>query len=336
MPLFVPDRAYVDPRALKYEETGDIIKKLRDLNVPVINSRNVEINCDTALKNYVKSKKTVYITINNQKKLSPCSPSADFQFSITSSCPGLCEYCYLQTTQGEKPYIKIFININEILNVVQSHIDKRLPQITTFEVSSISDPVSVEHLTGNLKRCIEYFSALKNGKLRVVTKYDNVDSFLDIKHNGNTKFRFSINSRYVINNFEHNTSSFEERIDAARKIGNAGYPLGFIVAPIMIYEGYEAEYRELFEMLGGKLHDYKNDISFELIQHRFTKTAKDLILQRFPGTMLDMEEEKRLLKWGPYGKFKYVYPKEKSNYIKEYISSLIEDNFEKYTIEYFT
>ena len=336
MLIFVPDKAYVDPKALKFEETESVVKRLKNLNVPVINSRYVEINCDTALKKYVKSKKTVYITVNNQKKLPPCSPSADFQFSISSSCPGLCEYCYLQTTQGEKPYIKIFININEILDVVQSYINERIPEITTFEVASISDPVSVEHLTGNLKNCIEYFSTLKYGRLRVVTKYDNVDSFLNIEHNGNTKFRFSINSRYVIKNFEHNTSSLEERIEAAKKIGNAGYPLGFIVAPIMIYEGYEEEYRELFEMLGEKLHDYRDDISFELIQHRFTKTAKDLILQRFPGTVLDMEEEKRLLKWGPYGKFKYVYPKDKSTYIKEYISKLIEDNFEKYTIEYFT
>lgn len=336
MPLFIPDAAYINPKALKYRETETIIKNLKDLKVPVIASRDVEINCDTALKKYVKSKKTVYITVNGQKKLPPCSPSADFQFSITSSCPGLCEYCYLQTTQGEKPYIKIFININEILDVVQNYINERLPEITTFEVASISDPVSVEHLTGNLKKCIEYFSTLKNGRLRVATKYDNVESFLNIEHNGNTKFRFSINSKYVINNFEHNTSSFEERIEAAKKIGSAGYPMGFIVAPIMIYDGFEDEYRELFEMLGEKLHDYKNDISFELIQHRFTKTAKDLILQRFPETKINMEEEKRLLKWGPYGKFKYVYPREKSTYLKEYISNLIEDNFEKYTIEYFT
>lgn len=52
------------------------------------------------------------------------------------------------------------------------------------------------------------------------------------------------------------------------------------------------------------------DLTFELIQHRFTKTAKNMILQRYPKTKLNMDEEDRQLKWGSYGKFKYVYKAE--------------------------
>ncbi|MGQ0519457.1 spore photoproduct lyase family protein, partial [Bacillus sp. D-CC] len=55
----------------------------------------------------------------------------------------------------------------------------------------------------------------------------------------------SNNSRYVIKNFEPGTSPFEERIEAARKVAGAGYPLGFIVAPLYMHEGWEEGYREL-------------------------------------------------------------------------------------------
>ncbi|MGH4137695.1 spore photoproduct lyase [Clostridium sp.] len=336
MKLFVPDIAYIDPKVLKYDAGQKVIKYLENLKVPIINSKKVVIDCGSPEKNYAAAKKTVLFTTNGQKKLVSCRPSADYQFSLSSSCPANCEYCYLQTTQGEKPFMKIFLNIEEILDVIQSYIDENMPNITSFECASITDPIALEHLSGNLKRCIEYFGDNTNGRLRLVTKFDDVDSFLKLQHNKHTKFRFTLNSRYVINNFEHNTSSFQERIDSVKKIAAAGYPIGFIIAPIMIYDNWKEEYKELFETLKVALQDYKDEISFELIQHRFTKAAKDLIVQRFKNTLLDLNEENRQLKWGPYGKFKYVYKKPDSQDMNNYISGLINENFHGAIIEYFT
>lgn len=336
MKLFVPDKVFINPRSLEYEVGIFAKAQLEKLNVPIVQSRKVSIEGTSASENYAKAKKTIYLTVTGEKKLRQCKPSADYQFALSSSCPGHCEYCYLQTTQGEKPFMKVFVNIEDILQVIQVHIDNNLPNITTFESGSITDPVALEHLTGNLKRCIEFFGKSENGRLRVVTKYDNVDSFLGIEHNRHTKFRFSINTKYVINKFEHNTSSFHERIEAARKIGKAGYPIGFIIAPIMIYDNWKNDYKELIDKLKLELGDYDEKITFELIQHRFTARAKELILTRFPKTELDLDEENRQLKWGPYGRFKYVYPKEESNEMKEYISQLVLNNFDQAIIEYFT
>ncbi len=336
MRLFIPDQAFINPTSLQYDVGQFAKKQLEKYNVPMIETRKVLIEGKSPSDNYVKAKKTIYLTTTKVKKLRTCKPSADYQFALTSSCPGHCEYCYLQTTQGEKPFMRVFVNIEEILEVIQVHIDNNLPNITTFESGSITDPIALEHLTGNLKRCVEFFANSDKGRLRIVTKYNNVDSFLNIKHNKHTKFRFSINSKYVINQFEHNTSSFHERIEAARKIARANYPIGFIIAPIMIYENWKDDYKELIERLKSELGDYQEQITFELIQHRFTATAKELILTRFPKSKLDMVEDNRQLKWGPYGKFKYVYPKDESSEMKEYISQLILSNFSNASIEYFT
>jgi spore photoproduct lyase len=334
--LFLPNVVYIDPRSQKYDVGRNAKKYLEDMKVPIIESNRVIIEGKNYKENYAKAKRTILLTVNNQKKLDSCKPSSDFEFNIASSCPGHCEYCYLQTTQGEKPFMKIFVNIDEILEVVQKHIEENIPNITTFESGSITDPIALEHITGNIKKCIEFFGKSEYGRLRVITKFSDVDSLLDIDHNNHTKFRFSINTGYVINKFEHNTASFEERIDGINKIAKAGYPLGFIIAPIMLYENWKEDYEILIIKLKDKLKDYKEKITFELIQHRFTKTAKELILTRFPNTELDLNEETRQLKWGPYGKFKYVYPKEKSTEIKEYISKLINESFSNAEIEYFT
>ena len=338
----MPERVFFEPSSLKYPLGRELYNFFEEKGVEIIETplQNVSksIPGKDERQKYARSKKTLVVTTKKSMSLDVCKPSADFEFSLATNCPGNCEYCYLQTTQGLKPYLRTYVNLDDIFNSIKRHIEKNENRITTFEAASSSDPLSLEHITGSLAKTIEFIGGIENARLRVVTKFDNVDSLLHLKHNGHTRFRVSINSRHVIKTFEHNTASFEERLEAAAKIAAAGYPIGFIVAPIMVYEGWKEEYRELFE--GLKQHTAvklsPEPVTFELIQHRFTLTAKKFILQRFPGTKLDMDESKRTLKWGKFGRFKYVYPKETANEMKTYIKSLVEENFPDGEIEYFT
>lgn len=338
----MPQRVIFEPASLEYPLGKELYEFFKDKPVEIINttSKNASryIPGTTPIEKYANSKRTILITTNKTKKLDVCKPSADFQFSIVSNCPGSCEYCYLQTTQGTKPYLKIFVNLEDIFDVIKDHIKQNEDKITTFEAASLGDPLALEHITGSLAKTIEFFSNLEYGRLRVVTKYNNVDSLLKINHNRNTHFRISINSKYVVDNFEHNTSSLEERIDSVIKLANADYPIGFIVAPIMQYDNWKEEYYFLFQKLADHLGEELSlkELTFELIQHRFTANSKELILQRFPKTKLDMNEENRSLKWGRFGRYKYVYPKDQVEGIKHYITLLILERFPNADIKYFT
>lgn len=342
MKLFTPERIFFDPAALNYPLGQELYKKYMDSSIevqllsPHLAARHIPGNNEK--EKYARSKKTLYVAIKKGTRLDVCKPSADYEFSLVSNCPGNCEYCYLQTTQGSKPYLKVFVNLEDIFSTIRAHIDNNPDHITTFEAASLGDPLGLEHITGSLAKTAAFFGQLDNARLRVVTKYGNVNTLLDIKHNGHTRFRFSINSRYVIENFEHNTASLDERLGAASKIALAGYPIGFVVAPIMIFQGWKEQYQDLFENLKLSLsgRSSKEPVTFELIQHRFTAVAKSYILQRFPATKLDMSEEGRELKWGRFGRYKYVYPRETARDMKEYIQKLIMENFPDARIEYFT
>lgn len=342
MKQYIPDRVFFEPDALDYPLGQKLYKTFSDLGIPVMKTtiQNVSRNIPgtNEKEKYAASKKTLVVRPKRSLTFDVCKPSADYEFPLVTNCPGSCEYCYLQTTQGTKPYLTVYVNIDEILDAILHHIEKNNNRLTTFEVASTGDPLSLEHLTGSLARIIEFFGTLENGRLRLVTKFDNVDPLLRLNHNGHTRFRVSVNSRYVIENFEHNTAAFEERLSAASKISHAGYPTGFIVAPIMVYDSWKQEYRELFDKLSENVDISKSTepITFELIQHRFTPVAKSFILQRYPNTKLDMEESKRSTKWGKFGKFKYVYKKETSQEIKEHLQALIKSNFPEAVIEYFT
>ena len=126
--------------------------------------------------------------------------------------------CYLQTTQGRKPFIRIFVNLDNIFDLIKEYIKKNEEKITTFEAASLGDPLALEHFTGSLAKTIEFFGTLKNGRLRVVTKFSNVDLLLDLEHNNHTHFRVSINSEYIVKNFEHTTASLDERLEASVKL----------------------------------------------------------------------------------------------------------------------
>jgi spore photoproduct lyase len=342
MKLFVPERVFFEPSSLKYPLGQQMYEYFREKGIEIIKTplQNVSksIPGNTESQKYARSKKTLVIATKKGLKLDVCRPSADYEFSLVTNCPGSCEYCYLQTTQGYKPYLRAYVNLEDIFTTIKRHIAGNENKMTTFEVASAGDPLSLEHLTGSVAKTIEFFGSQDNARLRIVTKFSNVDSLLPLKHNGHTRFRVSINARYVIENFEHITADFEERIEAASKIAGAGYPIGFIVAPIMIFDGWKEQYQELFDRLKTQIDINKSPepVTFELIQHRFTPTAKNFILQRFPGTKLDMDEATRTLKWGKFGRFKYVYPKETAKEIKEYISGLIRERFPQAVIEYFT
>ncbi|MFZ5942927.1 MAG: spore photoproduct lyase [Bacillota bacterium] len=337
---YIPTRAFFEPDALNYPLGQKIYKTLKELGVPILqtpsHNRVTGIPGKTPQQQYLEGKNTMVVGVRRINDFQTCKPSAHYQLPLNTSCPGKCEYCYLNTTLGKKPYLRVYVNTEEILQKTQDYIFKNIPQVTIFEGAATSDPLPTEPYTGNLAKTIEFFSSQEYGRFRFVTKYTNVDSLLDITHNGNTRFRFSLNSDYVINKFEHNTPKLAERVTAAGKVSQAEYPLGFIIGPIIVYDGYQQEYIELLKNLRTTLNPKAfPGLAFELITHRFTKKAKNQILEVFPQTELPMDEESRQFKFGQFGYGKYIYPRETMAGLKTFFQEKIGEYFPEAEMSYF-
>ncbi len=338
---FMPELVYFEPEAMDYPKGRDIMSWAKQLNLEIkmTTSHNQirDLPDESDIDKYRIAKKTLVVGIRKTLTFEPSFPSAEYAIPIATGCMGHCHYCYLQTTLGAKPYIRVYVNMADILQAAQTYIDQRAPEITRFEAACTTDPVGLEHISGSLQQLIEFMGEQPLGRLRFVTKYHHVEPLLTLKHNNHTRFRFSVNADYVIRNFEPGTSNFTERLQAASKVARAGYPLGFIIAPIMWFPHWEEEYLTLLHHLHGSLpHEAIHDLTFELIQHRFTKTAKRVIQLRYPKTKLEMNEEQRKYKWGRYGQGKYVYPDEQAHQLKEVLSAQIMSIFPYAKIEYFT
>ena len=338
---FIPRLVYFEPRALEYPLGIELKEKFQNMGLEIryTTSHNQIRNLpgDNEFQKYRNAKSTLVVGVRKTLKFDTSKPSAEYAIPFATGCMGHCHYCYLQTTMGSKPYIRTYVNIEEIMETADAYIAERAPEITRFEAACTSDIVGIDHLTHTLKKAIEHFGQTELGRLRFVTKFHHIDHVLYVKHNGHSRFCFRLNADYIIKNFEPGTSPLEKRIEAAGKVARAGYPLGFIVAPIYLHEGWKEGYYHMFERLDAELpKDARDDITFEFIQHRFTKPAKKVIEKNYPKTKLQMDESERRYKWGKYGIGKYVYQKEQEEDITKQLSGYMERFFPTAKLEYFT
>ena len=284
---------------------------------------------------YRHGKQTLVVGIKKSLKFQSCRPSAHYQLPLVSGCMAQCEYCYLNTQLGDKPFVRVHVNIEEILGQALKYTEERLPKITIFEGAATSDPLAVEPYTHALAKCITYFGENENTRFRFVSKFNGVDSLINLNHNNHTEIRFSLNTPYVINTYEHLTASSKLRIEAASKLSHAGYPIGFIIAPVFMYPNWKEYYHNLLVSIKEQMpQNLAHPIIFEVISHRYTIRAKNRIMQIFPETTLPMTEEERTFKYGQFGYGKYIYPKEALADEKQFFISELDKLFPYKDLKY--
>ena len=342
--LWMPKRVVFTPDALDEPFGRKIRERVEEYNLPVEilkNNRLTGLRGETERETYKLAKSTLAIVNASPSafRLRPIPPSADFQFHLAEGCPAHCQYCYLAGSLQGPPTIRVFANLPLILKNTQNY---RLPgKTTSFEASCYTDPLGIEHLTCSLAETIKFFSNQPEKHLRFVTKFDAVDPLLDIDHNGRSRWRISLNANVVSRRLEGGTATVNARIKALRKLalprseGGGNYPIGVVLAPIMPVANWQEEYSLLFDELQQNL-DFPVDLTFELITHRFTPGSKEVLLDWYPNTSLEMDEAGRAVKRNKFGGLKYVYSADTMKEMKHFFYQQINKRFPDGKILYWT
>jgi spore photoproduct lyase len=338
--MFIPKRILFEKDAFNYEAGKQIYHyflKEKDIEIIELRGNKIKENIpgDNLYDLYRAGKKTLVVGVKKGMKFQSCKPSAHYQLPLMSGCIGQCQYCYLNTNLGDKPYMRVNVNTDEILAQAQAYIEERLPEETIFEGSATSDPIPIEPYSNVLKHTLEYFSKNEKGRFRFVTKFTDVDTLLNLTHGNHTEIRFTLNTNKVIQDYERGTPSLEKRIEACRKVIEAGYPTGFIIAPVFLYENWEEDYHNLLINLSNDLPEQlPHPVTFEVISHRYTTRAKNVITEVFPDTKLPMNDEERSYKYGQFGYGKYVYSKQQLTELAYFFNHEIDTIFTNKVIKY--
>jgi len=165
----------------------------------------------------------------------------------------------------------------------------------------LSDSLALESIFPFSQFLIPFFAERPNGILELKTKSANINPLLHLNHRGKTVVSWSMNPPKMIESEEKRTVPLRERMDAARKCQDRGYPLGFHFDPIIYFEQWEREYQEtLFQLF--KQIDPKGVVWISLGGFRYPPKLKSIAEERFPKTKIFLGE----LFPGRDAKFRYL------------------------------
>jgi spore photoproduct lyase len=337
--MFTPKRILFEKNALDYPIGKHIYQTFitnKEIDIIELRGNKIKENIpgETLPQLYQEGKNTLVVGVKKGATFQTCKPSAHYQLPLLSGCIGQCQYCYLNTHMGDKPYMRINVNIDDILSQAEDLIKQRPSEITIFEGSATSDPVPVEPYSNLLKMTIEHFSQSELGRFRFVTKYTDVDTLLELDHRGHTEIRFTLNTDPVIKDYENRTPALAKRIEAAHKVMASEYPTGFLIAPVFLYNNWKEDYHQLLLDLHENLPStLAHPLTFEVISHRYTTQAKNVITEIFPDNQLPMSNEERSYKYGQFGYGKYVYTKDSLNDMTEFFRKALNEIFQDKPID---
>jgi spore photoproduct lyase len=160
------------------------------------------------------------------------------------SCGFDCSYCSIQSFYNQNT---ITFDSDFKFKLKNLNLDKN----KTYHIGTgqSSDSLMWGNKEGILDSLFEFAKNYPNVILEFKTKSDNIKYFLENEVPKNIICTWSLNTPTIIKNEEHLTASLDKRIKAARSVADKGVKVGFHFHPIVEYENYLKEYKEVYEDL---------------------------------------------------------------------------------------
>lgn len=202
----------------------------------------------------------------------------------------------------------------------------------TFEIGSNSDLILENTITGNLEWTIKQFiERTEKGNLTFPTKFNMVDSILNLNHEGRIIVRMSVNPEQIIREIEIGTSPLKNRVEAINKLKEAGYNVGILIAPIILVENWKEEYQKLIKYLAENLSEkVKKEAFFELIFMTYSYIHNAINTEAFPNRPNLYDKEQMTGR----GRGKYTYKREVREEAEKEIRKLMQQYFPSNEIKY--
>jgi spore photoproduct lyase family protein len=266
--LILPKRIYLEPAVRLYERGREVLARYPDAELVEVAShwKIPELSSDPDLAgDWLRVKRDVLV-LGAKKGLSmrPNGRSADFIApSSSNGCAMACSYCYVPRRKGYANPVTVFVNIDEITAAIARHA-RRLgskpepnsidPTDWVYDLGENGDLSLDATVSDNVRDLVSAFRALPNAKGSFATKLVNRE-LLTYDPQGRTRIRFSLMPEAVAKIVDVRTSLISERIAAINDFVEAGYEVHANFSPVIVHEGWEAEWRELFAEIDDRLSE---------------------------------------------------------------------------------
>jgi spore photoproduct lyase len=287
---------YLEPTVEDYVRGREILARYPGAErVPVASHWNIPSlhGNEGSAEDWLRIKRNVLV-LGTKKSLSmrPNGRSAHFIAPSTSNgCAMACAYCYVPRRKGYANPISIFVNIEEACRAIRRHAERQgaLPvpdQIDTanwvYDLGENGDLSVDAAICDNVKDLVATFRELPNAKGSFATKFVNPE-LLSYEPQGKTRVRFSLMPENVAKVVDVRTSTIADRIAAVDEFVRAGYEVHLNFSPVIVYAGWEEDYRRLFEQVDDALSPQaKQQLKAEIIFLTHNKQLHEVNMQWHP------------------------------------------------------
>jgi len=216
-----------------------------------------------SVEDWVRLKRsTLVLGVKKGLTMRPNGRSAHFIAPSTSNgCAMACAYCYVPRRKGFSNPISLFVNTEAACAAIARHARKqgRLPEPDqidpaqwVYDIGENGDLSVDAALTEGVRDFVALFRDLPNAKASFATKAVNRD-LLGYDPQGKTRIRFSLMPDKIARVVDVRTAPIPERIAAIDDFVAAGYEVHANFSPVILYEGWEADWRTLFEQIADGL-----------------------------------------------------------------------------------
>jgi len=221
--------------------------------------------------------------------------------------------------------LDVATNTGDILTAINNHafftpVDKpnqTHPEFTTYDISCNEDfALHAKH--HEWEKIFKFFRDHPIAMGSFATKYVN-PNLTSFDPQGKIRIRFSLMPQHKSDLHEPSTSKIIDRIKAIDAFIDAGYDVHVNYSPIIVYDGWLEDYKNLFSMMNDYV-EYKDQVLSECIflTHNFKKHVANL--QNHPKTEIDLWVlDKQEVKQSQYGGENVRYKLgTKSEYIRQF------------------
>jgi spore photoproduct lyase len=281
-------KLYIDRRVADHPGALAIQSRLKVPSEIITDVNQIYASLSSAKDPVQHGKQILFLTKNKGAFIRPC-PGTRFYtccnymiLHIGAYCGMDCSYCILQT-YFHPPFLQFFVNLQDML----SEIDRLFltEQIVRIGTGEFTDSLIWEPWTDISKTLIPKFADQSRAVLELKTKTSNINGLKQVNHNHKTILAWSLNAEKIIHDEERFTASLASRLESASKSEEWGYPLAFHFDPLIIYDGCEADYRNVLEQVFRRVSP-ENIVWISLGTFRFISSLKPLMQKRFPDSRI--------------------------------------------------
>ena len=309
-PLLDIRRIYLEPAVESHARGREILARFPSAErIPVESHWRIPALREADPEEFLRPKREVLVLgVKQGLACRPNGRSADFIApSSSNGCAMACAYCYVARRKGHANPITVFANIEAIGEAIARHAARLGPKPAPNQVDprdwvydlGENGDLSVDALVSdNVRDLVATFRGLSGAKGSFATKWVN-PSLLGYDPQGRTRIRMSLMPHGMARLLDVRAAPVAARIAALPELHRAGYEVHLNFSPVVLREGWEAEWAALFEELDAVLPAaVKRGLAAEVIMLTHNAALHEVNLAWHPKAEAllwrpDIQEEKR-------------------------------------------